>query len=150
MGGEELSWPAGCGAAAWALWLALESDRKEQAGGQPLGGLRVSGGAFTNGSRASSGHTRPSRHPSVMSGTSPPLSRCREGEAAPALSDTRARQWGGKCGPALELEFRPVASAGWGAAGLPWLPRHVIGFRGRAWGKKPRLSPRLGKLAVPD
>lgn len=117
---------AGSGAAAWALGLAPERDRKERAGGQPLGGSGVSGGAFTNGSLAFSGHTRPSRHPFVTSHTSPPLSQSREGEAVPAMSDSCARQWGGKRGPASELGFRPVASAGWGAAGQPWLPRHVI------------------------
>lgn len=86
-----------------------------------MGGPAVSGGAFTNGSRATSGHTCPSLHVCVTSVTSPPLLLSGEGEAAPALSDKRGLQWGGKCGPASELGFRPVASAGWGAAGQPRL-----------------------------
>lgn len=50
----------------------------------------------------------------------------------------------------MELGFRPVASAGWGAACRPRLPRHVIILRGRSWGRRPRLSLALGKPAAPD
>lgn len=84
---------------AWALGWVPVRDRKGRARGQFWAGRASRVAHLLMALVPPRATPAPSRHSCVTSFTSPPLSRPPEREAAPALSDKCARQWGGKLAP---------------------------------------------------